>query len=280
MSWHISRRLPMKPFSVTAFSDLFILSPAHFGRRPRFSRKPACYRLGMASQAQIAANRLNSQKSTGPRSEEGKAASRFNALKHAASAKSLVIPGEDDSILAELAASYHEQFQPVGPEEALLVEKIVAADWTQRRMHRLEAEVLNTLIARQDESEENPGGAAFIQDCEGPNALQKILRRREAAGREWYRALGELRRLQFERLASATLPVSAFLPPLPEPQSRLSTQPLDRTARPQPSSPRPLAPNAPRPENHRPPDTPSRSTATPGKFGFVFEETTPPAWRL
>jgi hypothetical protein len=234
----------------------------------------------MASLAQITANRLNAQKSTGPRSEEGKGISRFNALKHAASAKSLVIPGEDDSTLAELAASYHEQFQPVGPEEAFLVEKIVAADWTQRRMHRLEAEVLNTLIARQDESEENPFGAAFVADCQGSNALQKIFRRREAAGREWYRALSELRRLQFERLASAPLPVSAYLPPLPEPESRLPMQPLDRAADARPSSSPPLAPNAPRLENHRPPDGPSRSVARPAKIGFVFDETTPPAWRL
>jgi hypothetical protein len=235
----------------------------------------------MASLAQITANRLNAQKSTGPRSDEGKAASRFNALKHAASAKSLVIPGEDESTLAELAASYHEQFQPLGPEEALLVEKIVAADWTQRRMHRLEAEVLNTLIARQDESEENPVGAAFVADCEGSNALQKIFRRREAAGREWYRALGELRRLQSERLAfSAPPPVRAVRPPLPEPGSQLSTQPQHYAADPQPSGARPPVPNAPRPENHRPADAPSRPTAGPAKIGFVFDETTPPAWRL
>jgi hypothetical protein len=36
----------------------------------------------MATSAQIAANRANAQKSTGPRSAEGKSASRFNALKH------------------------------------------------------------------------------------------------------------------------------------------------------------------------------------------------------
>src|ERR1044072_2819165 len=110
----------------------------------------------MATPAQITANRLNALKSTGPRSAQGKASSRFNALKHSASAQSLVIPGEDESGLAELTASWYDHFHPVGPEEALLVEKIVAADWTQRRMHRLESEVLNTLIAQQDESEENP----------------------------------------------------------------------------------------------------------------------------
>jgi hypothetical protein len=63
----------------------------------------------MATLAQITANRLNAQKSTGPRSAEGKAVSRFNALKHAASAKSVVIPGEDESALAELAAAYRDQ---------------------------------------------------------------------------------------------------------------------------------------------------------------------------
>ena len=49
----------------------------------------------MATAAQIAANRLNVQKSTGPRTPEGKAASSSNALKHGMDAASIVIPGED-----------------------------------------------------------------------------------------------------------------------------------------------------------------------------------------
>ena len=36
----------------------------------------------MSSQAQIAANRANAQLSTGPRTEEGKAASSRNAYRH------------------------------------------------------------------------------------------------------------------------------------------------------------------------------------------------------
>ncbi len=202
----------------------------------------------MATPAQIAANRLNSQNSTGPRSVEGKAASRFNALKHAASAKSLVIPGENEANFAELAAAYHEQFQPVGPEEALLVEKIITADWTQRRMDRLETEVLNALISQQDESEANPLGAAYIKDCAGPNALQKIFRRREAASRDWYRARKELRELQARRIASTPEPLPAA------------------TENPKPVSPPP------------PPPTP-RPTPNPSKIR-VFDESTPPAWRL
>jgi hypothetical protein len=53
----------------------------------------------MATAAQMAANRLNSLKSLGPRSEEGKAVSRFNALKSGVHAKSQVIPGEESAPL-------------------------------------------------------------------------------------------------------------------------------------------------------------------------------------
>ena len=51
----------------------------------------------MASPAQMAANRANAQKSTGPRSAEGKSASRFNALQHGVDAASPVIPGANTS---------------------------------------------------------------------------------------------------------------------------------------------------------------------------------------
>jgi len=222
--------------------------------------------LLMATPAQILANRLNAQKSTGPRSAEGKAAARFNALKHAASAKSLIIPGEDESTLAELAASYNDQFQPQGPEEELLLQKIVTADWTQRRMHRLEAEVLNALIDEQDESEENPVGKAFIQDCQGPNALQKIFRCREAASREWYRALNELRDRQSHRIALApALQPTQTRTPAPQPASSAHTpSPNPQVLTPGPQA---LTPCGPRP-------------LAPSKIGFVFDDRTPPAWRL
>jgi hypothetical protein len=51
----------------------------------------------MASQARINANKRNAQKSTGPKTEAGKARARFNALKDGKRARtvSAVLPQED-----------------------------------------------------------------------------------------------------------------------------------------------------------------------------------------
>ena len=168
----------------------------------------------MATPAQIQANRRNAQKSTGPCSVEGKAAVRFNALRHGVDAESLVIPGEDPAALADLFSDYREQFHPVGPLETALVETIVRADWCQRRYARVEAEVIKSLMAAA-EGEVPTLGAVFHQDAAGANALQKIFRRQQAALRDWRLAIAELRRLQEGRLAVNPEPPAfcAAIPP-------------------------------------------------------------------
>ena len=45
----------------------------------------------MASSRQIAANRANAKRSTGPKTEQGKARSRMNAWKHGLTAEDIVI---------------------------------------------------------------------------------------------------------------------------------------------------------------------------------------------
>ena len=49
----------------------------------------------MTTDKQIEANRRNAEKSTGPRSEEGKARSSMNAIKHGLRAEQPVILGEN-----------------------------------------------------------------------------------------------------------------------------------------------------------------------------------------
>ena len=49
----------------------------------------------MTSEKKIEANRQNERKSTGPKSPEGKAAVRLNALKHGLLSQQVLLPGED-----------------------------------------------------------------------------------------------------------------------------------------------------------------------------------------
>ena len=136
----------------------------------------------MATQAQIDANRRNALKSTGPRSPEGKAVSRWNALRTGIQARSVVIPGEDPAELERLTLDYHRQFQPFGPAENFLVDSMVMAEWRLRRYRKVEPQLWT------DGFMDNP-------------ALARFHRRIDAAERSFHRALRELRRLQSERQA-------------------------------------------------------------------------------
>ena len=73
-------------------------------------------------------NRRNSRKSTGP-SAEGKARSRFNAVKHGCRAKLPILPGEDAQVYQDRLDAWTVKFNPRDPVEAYLVERPVNASW-------------------------------------------------------------------------------------------------------------------------------------------------------
>jgi hypothetical protein len=87
----------------------------------------------MASAAQIAANRANAEKSTGPRTEEGKARSARNALKHGLLAERLLLDGEDPEAWEALRADYFARLQPHGEAEARLVDRIAQLAFRRER---------------------------------------------------------------------------------------------------------------------------------------------------
>ncbi len=92
----------------------------------------------MTSEKKAEANRRNASKSTGPRTPEGKAAVRLNALRHGLRAEEILLPGEDEEALRELGERLRAELQPVGELEHLLVERIFAAYWRLRRVGRVE----------------------------------------------------------------------------------------------------------------------------------------------
>ena len=58
------------------------------------------------SQAKVDANRRNAQKSTGPRTEEGKRRSRLNGVTHGSRAETLVLLDEDPQALEDRRAAW------------------------------------------------------------------------------------------------------------------------------------------------------------------------------
>jgi len=83
----------------------------------------------MATKKQIAANRRNAKKSTGPRTSAGKAVSRQNALRHGLHARTLSLPSESWQELIEIRDRFLRAWQPQTPDQRRLVARVAFAEW-------------------------------------------------------------------------------------------------------------------------------------------------------
>ena len=103
----------------------------------------------MASEAQVVANRCNAQKSTGPRTPEGKAAVAQNAVKHGLLARQAVIAGEDPGEYEFYRDQMVGELGPVGLVESMLAERVVSLSWRLRRAERLQNEAFDALYLKE-----------------------------------------------------------------------------------------------------------------------------------
>jgi hypothetical protein len=97
----------------------------------------------MATPAQIAANRRNARKSTGPRTAAGKAVSSRNALRHGLAARAAIVLGEDPADLQRFRAELRAALAPKDGREEWLAETAAEAAWRLRRVWRAEAALVN-----------------------------------------------------------------------------------------------------------------------------------------
>ena len=158
-----------------------------------------------ASPRQIEANRRNAAKSTGPRSDEGKAAVRLNAVRHGLLSPQMLLPGEDEAALAELAGRLWEGLRPEGAVEELLVGRITAAAWRLRRLLEVEAQIFVPPSPDGGSAKPDRAGIAFHRTAD---TFSKLSRYEVTIENGLYRALQDLRLLQAARAAGA-----ALLPP-------------------------------------------------------------------
>src|SRR2546428_11252189 len=66
----------------------------------------------MTTPAQIEANRRNAQKSTGPKTAQGRAVVSLNGLRHGLRAETAVLPFEDPAEFAKLKQELEQEFRP------------------------------------------------------------------------------------------------------------------------------------------------------------------------
>ncbi len=159
----------------------------------------------MASQKQLDSNRLNAQRSTGPKSIEGKSALAKNPLKHGVFSRQVVLEGESKKEFEALKTEFYEQFIPEGLLEQLFCERALAAAWRLSRVTQMESMLINHASRRFDSS----GIIEVLGGYQG-DELALLSRYEISLEKILFRSLAELRVLQSERKSQE--PQIGFVP--------------------------------------------------------------------
>ena len=167
----------------------------------------------LISDKQQEANRQNAQHSCGPKTPEGKAAVRLNALTYGLRARSAVIDGEDPEEYMRLWAALVAEWQPQTCTERLYLEQMATSQWLLARIAVGESRIY----------------AADIRTEEQLPLLREVASQRTRLERSFTTALRELKQLQKERQARTQ--------PQPAPTAKAAPAPARKPA--EPPAPRP-----------------------------------------
>jgi len=115
----------------------------------------------------------------GPQTEEGKAVSRNNAIKHGIFAKQILMSGEDEDELFQLGKKMREQYKPKTEIEFVLVDRIITGVWRLKR-----------LLAKEETEVFSAYGGGIMHDAD------KFFRYEVMLERSVFRAMHELERIQ------------------------------------------------------------------------------------
>jgi len=144
------------------------------------------------------ANRSNAKKSTGPRTAEGKARIRFNAIRHGLFAKETVsaLSPADAKKYTTLLRWAIGRYQPADPIEQFLVEQLVHGIWGESHVQHWELFAVKGLAASiAQESNHGVSTCSVSPDAERLAAYGKRFHAR------WFKAMRELERLRDKKVS-------------------------------------------------------------------------------
>lgn len=132
------------------------------------------YESAVTSEAKIAANRRNAQRSTGPRTALAKARVRRNALRHGLAAVVVDDPAVATEVRRVAAAICDPEAAPLDREWALIVAE---AQVTLKRIRRARAEIMEQMSPAPPTTQSDRPDTAPMPQVEGhPRTLDELLR--------------------------------------------------------------------------------------------------------
>jgi hypothetical protein len=170
----------------------------------------------MATRAQIAANRRNAQKSTGPKTPQGKAVVAQNAVKHGFTANSPLLPGEDPDVFEAFKDHLTKELNPKGPTEKMLAERIIDLSWRLKRSGRLHIDAYRVFseaprykhsrgagmsggMASREAKVMVDCGQIVVNDFANDKVFERLLIHERRIENSLFKTITELQRLQFIR---------------------------------------------------------------------------------
>ena len=159
----------------------------------------------MTSKKQIAANRRNAQKSTGPKTPKGKAAVAQNAVKHGFTANSPILPNEDPAAYHAFKSQLTKELNPQGFTEKILADRIVDLSWRLKRSGRLHIDAYR-VFSENPRYKQSRGtdtdidcGKIAVGDFADARVFERLLVHERRIENSLFKTITELQRLQFIR---------------------------------------------------------------------------------
>jgi hypothetical protein len=184
----------------------------------------------MTTKAQVRANRRNAQKSTGPRTAEGKATVSQNAVKHGFLSRLDVIRGEEQAEFDLFREQMLGEWAPDGTMETMLVERITSLSWRLKRAERMQSEAFEALLTpdtsslavrlaqslrpkrsqeEQNAEDELAFGRAVVKDFSHGRVLDRLCMYERRMEHSLYRTMAELQRLRLMPEVEGSTPVGS-----------------------------------------------------------------------
>jgi hypothetical protein len=128
-------------------------------------------------------NRVNAQRSTGPKTPQGKAISAMNNFRHGFTGVFRVLRWESKEEFDELHRGLREEHRPSTITETVLVDKMAQALWLSKRAAWMQHEIFN---------DEEP-------KCDRPKQLALYIRYQTTNERAFHKCLNDLLKLRTEK---------------------------------------------------------------------------------